>query len=67
LSTPQSVDSFTYFAIAQKQGKRPDCGKTGVFCTRDSRLAQQCKIGPGFCTPSVDKIVRKDGGNGSVA
>ena len=59
LTTPQSLDSFTYFSIAQKQGKRHDCGKAGGFDAPDSRLAQRCKIAPGFCTPSVDKIVRK--------
>jgi hypothetical protein len=59
LSTPQSVDSFTYFAIAQKPGKRPDSANIGVFQASVRRLAQQCEIRFGFCTPSVDKIVCK--------
>jgi hypothetical protein len=61
LTLPESLDSSTYFAIAQKQGKRPDGGETGVFSAPAGRFAQQCEIGRGFCTPSVDKIVRKGG------
>jgi hypothetical protein len=61
LTLPESLDSSTYFTIAQKQGTRPDGGETGVFFAPARLFAQQCEIGPSFCTPSVDKIVRKGG------